>query len=303
MTRPKPPSLRPPRLSRTPRSSFTGVIERLDQLPADTVEAVRLVVASSPGAQDNPPISEDGLLGLTRPGTHLVSSDAHGVNGYARLHDGEAELVAVNAEVAAQLLDALLDLAPDLRLWAHGAAAVAGPTALAAGLEPVRTLLQLRAPLAGLDVLNPTGGISIRPFRRGTDDAAWLEVNHRAFEHHPEQGGWTQADLAERLAAEWFDPAGFFLAWQGETLLGYHWTKVHSEFSPALGEVYVLGIAPAAQGLRLGSVLLNIGLRHLFDLGLRTALLYVEADNPAAVHIYTKAGFTEFSRDVQYSAR
>lgn len=278
------------------------MIERLDQLPASTVEAVRLLVASSPGAQDNPPISEDGLLGLTRAGTHLVSTDAQGVNGYARLHQGESELVASSDEVAAELLTALLELEPSLKLWAHGASAVAGSAAAQAGLEPVRTLLQLRAALTGLDVLNPATGISIRPFRPGVDDAAWLDVNHRAFEHHPEQGGWTQADLDERLAADWFDPNGFFLAWQGETLVGYHWTKVHTEFSPALGEVYVLGIAPQAQGLRLGSVLLNIGLRHLFDLGLRTALLYVEADNPAAVHIYSHAGFTEFSRDIQYAA-
>ena len=91
--------------------------------------------------------------------------------------------------------------------------------------------------------------------------------HHQAFAHHPEQGGWTQHDLDQRLAADWFEASGFFLAWQGETLVGYHWTKVHDEFSPALGEVYVLGIAPAAQGLRLGTVLLNVGLRHLFDRG------------------------------------
>lgn len=279
------------------------MIERLDQLAPAAVEAVRALVADAPGAHDSPPISEDGLLGLRRTGTHLLSSSASGsVDGYARLDGGEAELVAASAPVAEALLAELRQAEPRLRLWSHGAHAVAGPAAEQAGLVPVRTLLQLRAPLTGLDVLNPPAGVSIRPFRPGTDDAAWLDVNHRAFAHHPEQGGWTQADLDERLAADWFDPAGFFLAWQGQTLIGYHWTKVHDEFSPALGEVYVLGIAPAAQGLRLGTVLLNIGLRHLFDRGLRTALLYVEADNPAAVHIYQKAGFCEFSRDVQYAA-
>ncbi|HEX2902044.1 MAG TPA: mycothiol synthase [Jatrophihabitans sp.] len=280
------------------------MIERLDQLTPAEVDAVRALVASAPGARDNPPISEDGMLGLTGPGAHLLGRDASDqVQGYARLHEGEAELVATSDELAAELLTALRELDPQTRLWAHGAAAVAGHAAEAAGLVPVRTLLQLRAPLTGLDVLNPPAGISIRPFRPGRDDAAWLAVNQRAFEHHPEQGAWRQAELDQRLAADWFDPAGFFLAWQGDDLLGYHWTKVHAEFSPPLGEVYVLGIAPLAQGLRLGTVLLNVGLRHLFDLGLRSCLLYVEADNPAAVHLYRKAGFTEFSRDVQYAAR
>jgi mycothiol synthase len=278
------------------------VIERLDQLSPAAVEAVRRLVTGSPGAPDTPPISEDGLLRLSQPGTHLLATANGEVVGYARLHDGEAELVSMTDRVAGDLLRALLELRPDVRLWAHGASAVAGGAAHAAGLRPVRTLLQLRAPLTGLDVLNPPVGVSIRPFRPGRDDAAWLEVNRRAFEHHPEQGGWTQADLDQRLAADWFEPNGFFLAWQGETLIGYHWTKVHTEFDPPLGEVYVLAVAPSAQGLRLGTVLLNVGLRHLFDRGLKTALLYVEADNPGAVHLYEKAGFTEFSRDIQYTA-
>lgn len=278
------------------------MIERREQLSPSEQDAVRALVAAAPGAPDSPPLSEDGLLRLPEPGTHLIARTDGALTGYARLADGEAELVAADPGTADDLVAGLLALDPGLRLWSHGAAALAGPAAERHGLVAVRTLLQLRAPLTGLDVLNPPAGVSIRPFRPGTDDAAWLAVNHQAFAHHPEQGGWTQHDLDQRKAAEWFDPDGFFLAWQGERLLGYHWTKVHHEFSPPLGEVYVLGIAPETQGLRLGTILLNVGLRHLVDLGLRRALLYVEADNPAAVHIYEKAGFSEFSRDVQYAA-
>ena len=70
-----------------------------------------------------------------------------------------------------------------------------------------------------------------------------------------------------------------------------------------LGEVYVLGIDPAAQGLRLGTGLLAAGLRHLQSSGLSTVLLYVEESNAAAVHLYAKAGFSLFARDLQYSPR
>ena len=62
------------------------------------------------------------------------------------------------------------------------------------------------------------------------------------------------------MAEPWFDPAGFLLADRAGELLGYHWTKIHPD---GLGEVYVLGIAPAAQGLGLGNALLVRGLRHL----------------------------------------
>ena len=58
----------------------------------------------------------------------------------------------------------------------------------------------------------PLDGLRLRAFRPGRDEDAWLSVNSRAFAHHPEQGGWTRTDLAEREASDWFDPAGLLIA-------------------------------------------------------------------------------------------
>lgn len=267
-------------------------------LDSGRLAAVRALVRAAPGAADTPPISEQGMLALTEPGQHLLAVDGDSVLGYAQLADGAAELVAADAEVAGALLR---QLPAGYRLWAHGEPSVANQAARRAGLRPIRTLLQLRTTLAEVAEQPLPEGIRIRPFVPGQDDAAWLAVNARAFAGHPEQGRWGRHELDLRLRADWFDPAGFLLAVSGDRLLGYHWTKVHAELDPPAGEVYVLGVDPDAQGLRLGSALLAAGLRHLLGRGLHTVLLYVEQDNAAAVRLYQRAGFTTHSADIQYA--
>ncbi|MDQ2838821.1 MAG: mycothiol synthase [Actinomycetota bacterium] len=288
-------------------------IEEVATLSPELVEAVGRLVRSAPGAGDTPPISEQGMLRLTagEPVKHLIVRDSGELLGYGQLDGASgnptAELVAADTEVAGQLLRALLDAGRDgFRLWAHGADSVANQAALRSGLRPVRTLLQLRRGLVNAELaeLALPAGVRIRAFVPGQDEQAWLSVNARAFAGHPEQGSWTQRDLDERLAAAWFDPAGFLLAERdsGE-LLGYHWTKVHSETEPPMGEVYVLGVDPSAQGLRLGTQLLNEGLRHLQARKLETVLLYVEESSGTAIHLYGRAGFTVFASDLQYAGR
>jgi len=71
--------------------------------------------------------------------------------------------------------------------------------------------------------------------------------------------------------------------------------------SPAEGEVYVVGVDPAYQGLGLGRAVTVLGLAHLRERGLTRAMLYVDADNDAAVATYSRLGFTRFAADVMYS--
>ena len=52
-----------------------------------------------------------------------------------------------------------------------------------------------------------------------------------------------------------------------------------------------------------GATLTLVGLHHLADRGLQpTVMLYVEADNSAAVKTYQRLGFEIFSVDVAYAA-
>src|SRR4029453_14014464 len=185
-----------------------------------------------------------------------------------------------------------------LTFWAHGDEPGARAFAERNGFERVRVLWQMRRARAGALLPGPfPGGVTVRHFRLGHDEEAWLGVNSRAFAHHPEQGRWTLHDLQLREAEPWFDRAGFLLAVDIEdTLLGFHWTKVQD----GLGEVYVLGVDPERHQRGLGKALTVAGLAYLKDRGLTTAMLYVDESNAAAVRLYRGLGFEVFSTDVSY---
>lgn len=154
----------------------------------------------------------------------------------------------------------------------------------------------------------PAPGVRLGHWRDGwerdpeQETAALLAVNAAAFAHHPEQGGMDRADLDARMGEDWFDPAGLLLATDEATgaLLGFHWTKQHSS---ALGEVYVVGIAPAAQGRGLGRTLTLAGLHHLAGRGVDEVLLYVESDNAPAVAVYSRLGFAHADVDTHVMYR
>ena len=276
-------------------------VTRTERLTPDQQREVRTLARRVGAAAGSPPLNDETLVRLAeqRPGlAHLLLRDGDSLVGYAQTEGATAEL-AVPAEYAAELLTAVEDGASQLTLWTHGEGSTIAPLLDARGYRRVRVLHQLRVTL---DVPPPElplpEGVILRPFTVGSDEDAWLRVNAAAFAEYAEQGGWTREDLLAREAEEWFDPAGFFLAWRADELLGFHWTKVHPD---GAGEVYVLGVDPAAQGLRLGAALLAIGLRHLAARGCPYVLLYVDDENATAMHLYERVGFRRHDLDAQWT--
>jgi mycothiol synthase len=237
---------------------------------------------------------------------HLDPTDpVEGPSGEAVIDPGQRGRGRGMALVRALLAEA--DGRP-LRLWAHGDSPAAGRLAGAAGFERIRALWQMQRSLREpLDEPRYPDGVTVRTFVLGQDEDAWVDLNHRAFASHPEQGAWTREDLGMREREPWFDPDGFFLAERDGRLAGFHWTKIHGDASsPArhghdtIGEVYVVGVDPGGQGGGLGRALTLTGLRYLRSRGLPAVMLYVDEANTPAIRLYESLGFTHRSTDVMF---
>ena len=265
------------------------------------------------------PLSEHVALHLREGGDDhdqhlLVIANSH-IIGYAHLDlsdqvEGPSAEVVVNpanrkAGVGKLLVAELSHIAGDgLRLWSHGDLDGAATLANKLGFKRVRTLLQLRRslemPLPSIDI---PSSVTLRPLQ-DSDIDEWVGVNARSFAHHPEQRIWSVRDVQLRMQEPWFDRNGFLVAFENRKMIGFCWTKVHGSASGhghvPLGEIYVIGVDPSAQGRGLGRQLTLAGLSHLRNNGIRTAMLYVESDNTAANAMYQRLGFAEWAIDVMY---
>ena len=325
-------------------------IEVVGHLDQHELGDVSLLVEQATEVDGQRPLSEHVMLHLRYGGDdsvrHVLAYAADRLVGYAhvdptdQVSGSSAELVvdpdSRNQGVGRRLVAEVLAVTPDgrLRLWAHGDHQGAAKLARHFGMTSTRTLWQLRRSLfAPLPVATFPPGVSLRTFRPGADDEAWLALNARAFADHPEQGLWQLTDLHRRTAEPWFDPAGFFLAERGSDgsggaaqLVGFHWTKTHGEHDHShgamesgsaeapphpeasvahghapIGEVYVVGVDPAERGTGLGRALTLAGLAHLRTTGLPDVMLYVDADNTAALRLYESLGFARWDSDVLFT--
>lgn len=309
----------------------------------DLVAAARGVDGGEPLSEDarlvvdgagHPGVDVQHLLAraATEPGSD--GEGARPLTGYAQVRVAEAEgpvraqvtlelLVApsvrrtgVGGALAAAATAAVADVVTGvgtadrpgaLTAWSHGDHPGAAVLARRHGLARERELWRMERAMgeeADLAPLVLPDGVALRSFEPGRDEAGWLALNAAAFADHPEQGAWGPDDLAARARAPWFRPGDLLLlvdAADPGRLLASHWTKVEG----ALGEVYVVAVAPTEQGRGLGGAVVLAGLHHLARRGVGRVELYVGGGgaDARARHVYERLGFARASTDVAWGAR
>ena len=269
-------------------------------------------------AQDrHPALGERKLLELVGPlqteGASLrglVAEDSSGMFAYLPLVKEDGGLFTVETVVRPDrrqepVVDALLERATaaaveagasEIRLWAYVPEVM--QAAERAGFPLERELFHMKAPLPLQHTPRFPPNIEFRGFQEGVDEAAWLDANNQIFLGHPENGNWVIADLDKRRRRPWFSSEGLRMAWDGEVLAGFCWTKTPS---PQVGEIYVIGVLPDYQGVGLGRALLADGVNHMHTRQkVGACVLYVDASNRPAVRMYRSMGFGLHHTDRSY---
>jgi mycothiol synthase len=279
-------------------------------------EQLRTFLREVAAVDGRPEVVETGPLpGDFRGGRHVFAKEGDRLVGYGHLDEDGDSFGRKVAEVfvhpdfrrqgiATSLVTVISVQArpssPDkLRVWAHGNHPAGARIAQKFNFGVVRELDQMSTTIREWPQPTWPAGVRVRAFQPGADEEAVIAVNADAFSWHPEQGSLTVPELVDAEQEKWFDPAGFFLAVNdNDDVLGFHWTKRHST---EVGEVYVVGVSPQAQGGGLGKALTLAGLNYLAQQGVSEIILYVESDNAPALAVYEKLGFGVAQADIQYA--
>lgn len=162
----------------------------------------------------------------------------------------------------------------------------------------VRYFWKLRhAALEGLPAAELPGNLRFRTFRRGMDEAAYVELLNATFAEHWDFAPITQPELEEWNQRPDFDPRGSFFIVDGEREIAHITVLVdpqrYEETHDAAARVFELGVLPSYRGKGLGYQLLLKASEFSREHDLNALELVVDGQNDAAKGMYEQMGFQE----------
>jgi ribosomal protein S18 acetylase RimI-like enzyme len=138
--------------------------------------------------------------------------------------------------------------------------------------------------------------ITIRPLKRHLEERAAVETIREVFKDEP---GWVERPLEEELDdwthyfnhAPHADPSLWFVASEGNTIVGTCFGHPVLPEDPDMGYVFALGVRRAWRRRGIALALLCQTFRALYHRGKHKVQLGVDAENPTgATRLYEKTG-------------
>jgi ribosomal protein S18 acetylase RimI-like enzyme len=155
-----------------------------------------------------------------------------------------------------------------------------------------RSSFTMEIELRQLEPARVPDGLEIARYRPDVDaEAVRLALNEAfssdAFFHEISESNFREFYLQSRG----FDPAFWFLAWDGVELAGVNLAYPEKVGEPGLGWIGSLGVRPGWRRRGLGEALLRVSFAAFAEHGLARAGLGVDTENPTgALALYERAG-------------
>ena len=137
-------------------------------------------------------------------------------------------------------------------------------------------------------------GIDVRTLIPGQEREVY-ECAAEAFEDHWGDGFSSEQSWLHRhvYASDSFDPELWYLAWEGERLVGLLLAAADAEEDPELGYVALLGVRREARGRGIGEALLRHSFGKFYELSKRGAQLVVDSESSTGANrLYERVGMT-----------
>jgi ribosomal protein S18 acetylase RimI-like enzyme len=160
-----------------------------------------------------------------------------------------------------------------------------------------RSSFTMEIELGELEPARIPDGLRVGSYRPEDAEAVRLALNETfssdAFFHAVSESNFREFYLQSRG----FDPAFWFLAWDGDELAGFNLAYPERVGEPGCGWIGTLGVRPAWRRRGLGEALLRVSFAALAAHGLKRAGLGVDTENPTgALGLYERAGMRAVRR-------
>lgn len=193
--------------------------------------------------------------------------------------------------------------APDLRVYIRAGTNAADPHVRAMfegeGYSIIRYHWMMEINLDAAPQVRPfPAGLELRPFDAETQAYLVFQAEDEAFRDHwgHVPGNFNNWKL-RKLEREAFDPALWYIVWDGDQIAGYAQTRYRN----GVGWVGNLGVRRPWRKRGLGEALLLHAFNEFYQRGMPTVGLGVDASNPTgATRLYQKVGMQVAVEDVIY---